>query len=247
MIKDKILSIKERVDFQTAGVVSIVGLYSLVGYLLFSEPPAPVEDIASGKFEISYPKSFEPGSFPVLRVHGLRASLSDVEEFATISPTVKLNDPRDTEHAVQRVAWKKDLKPIKPQAKSFVDDDQTAVYDISAHTVYLPNGRALEAHSGRGVYMDQTKFVHLKNFGPTPPHVYKLSYRERLFHGVQALRLTPRSEREIYNRDGLLAHPYFLGKRGDSMGCVSFKNYNQFLEAYKRGEFTRLAVVKSVD
>ena len=29
-------------------------------------------------------------------------------------------------------------------------DGQTAVYDISNHVVYLPNGAKLEAHSGLG-------------------------------------------------------------------------------------------------
>src|SRR6202034_1910617 len=29
-------------------------------------------------------------------------------------------------------------------------DQQTAVYDISGHTVYLPDGTQLEAHSGLG-------------------------------------------------------------------------------------------------
>lgn len=126
-------------------------------------------------------------------------------------------------------------------------DKWTAIYDIKAHTVYLPDGSMLEAHSGRGDKMDQPNFVHLKDHGPTPPHIYQLSYRERPFHGVQALRLTPRNQKDIYNRVGLLAHPYFLGKRGDSKGCVSFKNYNAFLEAYKKGELKRLAVVASMD
>ena len=33
-------------------------------------------------------------------------------------------------------------------------DGQTAVYDISARAVYLPNGTKLEAHSGLGGLMD---------------------------------------------------------------------------------------------
>ncbi len=36
----------------------------------------------------------------------------------------------------------------------------TAVYDISAHTVYLPDGTKLEAHSGRGGRLDDPRYVH---------------------------------------------------------------------------------------
>ena len=38
-------------------------------------------------------------------------------------------------------------------------DDQTAVYDISAHMVYLPDGTKLEAHSGLGSKLDDPRYV----------------------------------------------------------------------------------------
>jgi hypothetical protein len=34
-----------------------------------------------------------------------------------------------------------------------------------------------------------------------------------------------------------------LGPNGASNGCVSFRNYEEFLRAYDRGEIQRLAVV----
>ena len=43
----------------------------------------------------------------------------------------------------------------------------TAVYDIAAHTVYLPNGQALEAHSGLGPYFDDPNHVHMRMRGAT--------------------------------------------------------------------------------
>ncbi len=93
-------------------------------------------------------------------------------------------------------------------------DRSTAVYDISARTVYLPDG--------------------------TP--------REALFHGVPALRLTPiGGEDAIFGRRGLLAHTYMLGPNGDSNGCVSFKDYNAFLNAYRNLGIKRLAVVARVE
>src|SRR5262249_8674856 len=43
---------------------------------------------------------------------------------------------------------------ITPGPVRSARDIRTAVYDIEAHTVYLPSGRKLEAHSGLGEYMD---------------------------------------------------------------------------------------------
>jgi hypothetical protein len=119
-----------------------------------------------------------------------------------------------------------------------------AVYDISAGTVYMPDGSKLEAHSGLGSMVDQPRFVNRKNVGPTPPDTYNLSMRESRFHGVEAIRLTPASGSNKYGRDGLLAHTYMLrGGRAESNGCVVFKDYRRFLAAYKKGKIKRLVVV----
>jgi hypothetical protein len=126
-------------------------------------------------------------------------------------------------------------------------DKQTAVYDISARTVYMPDGTKLEAHSGLGSRMDDPRFVHERMRGATPPHVYDLTMRENLFHGVPAIRLNPvGGNGHIYGRTGLLAHTYMLGPRGDSNGCVSFRDYNAFLKAFRSGTVKRLAVVASL-
>jgi hypothetical protein len=122
-------------------------------------------------------------------------------------------------------------------------DRYTAVYDISARVVYLPDGTRLEAHSGLGQALDNPRYVAERAVGPTPPHVYELTLREGSFHGVQALRLNPVGEGGIYGRAGLLAHPFMLGPNGDSNGCVSFKDYNAFLRAYQNGQIKKLAVV----
>ena len=127
------------------------------------------------------------------------------------------------------------------------DPQHTAIYDIKAHTVYLPSGQRLEAHSGLGDYMDDVRAVHLKKRGPTPPNVYALTLRENLFHGVQAIRLNPIAGSKMYGRDGMLVHPFMLGPNGDSNGCVSLKDYPAFLKAYQRGEVTRMVVVEQLD
>ena len=76
-----------------------------------------------------------------------------------------------------------------------------------------------------------------------PPDVYNLRPREHLFHGVAALRLIPVDETKVFGRSGLLAHTFMLGPNGQSNGCVSFRDYNAFLQAYQNGEITKLAVV----
>lgn len=122
-------------------------------------------------------------------------------------------------------------------------ETRTAIYDISARTVYLPDGRTLEAHSGLGRKMDDPRFVHVRMQGATPPNVYDLRLREALFHGVQAIRLTPVNGSKMFGRDGMLAHSYLLGPNGQSHGCVSFRNYQAFLQAFLKGEVKRLVVV----
>ena len=124
------------------------------------------------------------------------------------------------------------------------NDSRTAIYDIAARTVYLPNGRRLEAHSGLGDHMDDARYVNLKRQGPTPPNTYKLVMREEPFHGVRAIRLVPVGDGKMFGRDGLLAHSYMLGPNGQSNGCVSFGDYPAFLDAYLKGEVDRLVVVE---
>ena len=127
-------------------------------------------------------------------------------------------------------------------------DQSTAVYDISAHMVYLPDGTRLEAHSGLGSQLDDPRSANIRMRGVTPPHMYELTPREALFHGVPALRLNPvGGEETIYGRSGLLAHTYMLGPNGDSNGCVSFRDYNAFLNAYRNQGIKRLAVVARID
>ncbi len=126
-------------------------------------------------------------------------------------------------------------------------DRWTAVYDISAHKVYLPDGRELEAHSGYGSRLDDPRTASVKDLGVTPPDIYDLEPREAPFHGVAALRMIPVDVDKVFGRSGILAHSYMLGPNGDSNGCVSFKDYEAFLQAYLNHEIKRLAVVARLE
>ena len=41
--------------------------------------------------------------------------------------------------------------------------------------------------------------------------------------------------------------PQGSGPRGDSNGCISFKDYDAFLHAYQNGKVKRVVVVASID
>jgi hypothetical protein len=134
----------------------------------------------------------------------------------------------------------------RSQGRGPTNDNFTAVYDIKARTVYMPDGTTLEAHSGLRDKLDDPRYVNVRMHGATPPHTYDLVPRESLFHGVEALRMLPiGGEDAIYGRTGLLAHSFMLGPNGDSNGCVSFRDYAAFLRAYKQGKVKRLVVVAS--
>jgi hypothetical protein len=132
-----------------------------------------------------------------------------------------------------------------PDLASLGYDKLTAVYDISAKAVYLPDGVILEAHSGIGNLKDDPEHVDKSNIGATPPAVYELKPRESLFHGIRALRMIP-IDGSTLGRAGLLTHGYMLGPNGDSNGCVSIRNYDRFLKAFDDGEVNRLVVVPSL-
>jgi hypothetical protein len=133
-----------------------------------------------------------------------------------------------------------------PDLEALGYDSFTAVYDISARAVYLPGGTTLEAHSGFGAKMDKIEHVGERMVGVTPPGAYDLKPREKLFHGVKALRMTPVDTENALGRTGLLVHNYLLGPDGSSNGCVSIREYQRFLKAYEDGAVTRLVVVASL-
>ena len=135
------------------------------------------------------------------------------------------------------------VTPAAPQGALPDSVSRTAVYDITNSVVFLPNGQKLEAHSGLYDKMDNPRHIKVRMRGPTPPNVYVLTEREQLFHGVRAIRLNPVDRDKMYGRDGMLAHTYMLGPNGQSNGCVSFKNYDKFLEAFLDGKVDKLVVV----
>jgi Tlde1 domain len=131
----------------------------------------------------------------------------------------------------------------RPNLASLGYDSQTAVYDISARTIYMPDGSKLEAHSGLGSLKDDPLHVDKRGVGATPPAVYSLKLREKSFHGVEALRMIPAEHNDTLGRSGLLVHSYMLGPDGDSNGCVSIRDYEKFLNAFRNGEVKQLIVV----
>ena len=166
------------------------------------------------------------------------------------APKRKLRNS-DREEPQQALAYARPDKPAVGAFKNLFNTPKAgkgvAIYDISAAVVHMPDGTKLEAHSGIGKMADNPKFVHVRMNGPTPPNTYKLSMREKRFHGVEAVRMTPIGKETMHGRDGILAHSYLLrGGRAESHGCVAFKDYNRFLKAFKQGKVTHIVVVPSL-
>ena len=195
-----------------------------------SHPAQPAEAVPAPAAERS-PPTVEPGPDVARPASGE----TTVERTIASAPATAAPTQPDNRNILQRI-FGAFSQPSAPSAGA-------AVYDIAAHTVYMPNGERLEAHSGLGRNFDDPHSFSQKNRGVIPPQTYALKPREQLFHGVAALRLDPVGDGDMYGRVGMLAHSYMLGPRGDSNGCVSFKDYNKFLAAYQRGEVSRLVVV----
>ena len=188
--------------------------------------PVHVAEQAPARHVIALPpRRPKSNSVPIPRVMPPElASLRTVQRLASLPPAPAAAPPNK-------------LAPLR------TPDSHTAVYDISARAVYLPDGKTLEAHSGLGDLRDDPRYIRVRRRGPTPPNTYDLSLREHLFHGVRAIRLTPVDDDKMFGRDGMLAHTYMLGPDGDSNGCVSFRDYSAFLQAYLSGDVDRLVVV----
>lgn len=192
------------------------------------------------------PKSFaDRAKAAVMSITGPRQSMVE-KLWGKREPSGGLLAYASADASVTASIAPKEQNPMLGGAPPYERD--TAVYDITAKTVYLPDGTRLEAHSGLGSNLDDPRSQRVRMRGVTPPHIYMLKPREALFHGVPALRLTPiGGESAIYGRDGLLAHTFMLGPNGDSNGCVSFKDYYAFLDAYRNKGIRKLAVLARVE
>jgi hypothetical protein len=208
------------------------------------DTPPPVGTLPQGPFSLVLAED-EPAAaddMTAVPLPGVRPRRAAGDPVLPTAKGSKRAAPPMLAYAPQDNAIQDNAPSYRP-APLLASRGRTAVYDISAATVYMPNGERLEAHSGLGPMLDNPRFVHKKMRGATPPHTYKLTMREALFHGVEAIRLNPVDPSKIFGRDGLLAHTYMLGPRGDSNGCLVFKDYRRFLAAFKRGDITQLVVV----
>ncbi|MGM4909534.1 DUF2778 domain-containing protein [Rhizobium sp. 768_B6_N1_8] len=223
-----------------------VELLPAIPAALAANKPAEMEvaeaDDGARPFDLVLTPDEDSVPLPMARPDGLVGKPAPVSKGSqrTAEPVLAYAKPNspiedDEDDAVPRY----DKPVFTPRLRAGV-----AIYDIENATVYLPNGERLEAHSGLGKMRDNPRYIDQKMRGPTPPHTYNLTMREALFHGVAAIRLTPvQGSDAIFNRVGLLAHTYMLGRNGDSNGCVSFRDYKRFLAAYKRGDIRQLVVV----
>ncbi len=196
--------------------------------------------------EVAAAETVEPSPRPAI-------SKADVASAPAFDAPVPLRAPQPPKQGTgAMLAFAKPDNPIREPSKMDAvpwpdRGNGTAIYDISSGLVHMPNGEKLEAHSGIGKMRDNPDYVHVRMRGSTPPSSYRLTMREARFHGVEAIRLTPENGVNPHGRDGLLAHTYMLAKRGESNGCVVFRDYPRFLAAFKRGEVKRMVVVPKLN
>jgi hypothetical protein len=230
------------------------------------EQPAPVQVVVD-PMAVERPVVAEPAFVPTPRPRPAdfarmsQPTAPSRTELAAVRPDAKIPEPAPRPTALAYASPDLETKTDTPNgffSNLLGRDDASrllagrrgiAIYDIASATVRLPNGERLEAHSGLAHRQDNPAYVREKNRGPTPPNVYDMRMREALFHGTEAIRLTPRDQKKVFNRDGLLAHSYMYaggGPRSQSNGCVVFKDYGRFLRAFKAGEIAKLVVVPNM-
>src|SRR6516164_2891171 len=128
---------------------------------------ASVDDCASFDERFGLAMRVLPSSLRLPPDQEIQNQPADAPPRATVSNVhVRLAQPRD-----EVPQPRKEVPPLE-------EDGRTAIYDITARTVYLPSGRRLEAHSGFGDLMDNPRHVHVRMQGATPPNVYNLALRE---------------------------------------------------------------------
>jgi hypothetical protein len=213
----------------------------------------PRDTQADEPAQASPPPSPTVATIPMPRSRPVEASLQANDPSTATGPVAQTEERSIWQKITDWVPGRVQLASLEPNGgilpgtgpslTTLGYDSTTAVYDITARTVYMPDGTKLEAHSGLGNLMDDPSRVNARNAGATPPGIYEMKPREKLFHGVPALRMNPVDGTDTFGRAGLLAHPYMLGPNGDSNGCVSIKNYDHFLKAYRNGEIKRIVVV----
>jgi Protein of unknown function (DUF2778) len=225
---------------------------------LFQPQPLLPQDFRTAVADDPKPAVTSPSGIPLPRARPVEPKQLEAESSPAPVPAFARPDDRSLLQKFSDILPKSrfTLASLGPDGGPYHDgpdlsalgyDKQTAVYDISAHAVYLPNGSRLEAHSGMGKLMDDPEHVNMRMVGATPPTTYDLKPRESIFHGVEALRMIPLDGSATLGRSGLLTHSYMLGPNGQSNGCVSIKNYDSFLAAYKDGLINRLVVVPSLN
>lgn len=229
-------------DSLVAKLAQARSLASEFARILPLEPVRPVEVVAVTAEPLPAPAIKSVENLPLPRSHPAQPETAVAPSTLTAPQVAILTPPAQATPEAKPGAQRRPAATPLPSPGS-----RTAVYDISARTVHMPNGEKLEAHSGLGEKMDDPRYIRVRMRGPTPPNVYTLTMREKLFHGVRAIRLNPVDESKMFGRDGMLAHTYMLGPNGQSNGCVSFKNYDKFLRAFLNGEVDRMVVVAGLN
>ena len=104
--------------------------------------------------------------------------LADADATAALPPVADTSPPPSGLTGFLHKLFGRQLASANPDVAPTVDG-HTAIYDIEARTVFMPNGERLEAHSGLGAMMDDPHYASRKDRGPTPPPLRRRAIRRR--------------------------------------------------------------------
>jgi hypothetical protein len=163
-------------------VVTLVPEHPPEGANNVLSPPPPLLDVphSPAKSEKAHARAtLNPDAAPAFPLPSTLPLPLKAPEWSTDFPLPRPHPSKHeiagspVDHAAPQVALSSSTERNGPQqvhnkSMSLPDpDSRTAIYDISARTVYLPSGEKLEAHSGLGDKLDDPRYVHVKMRGPT--------------------------------------------------------------------------------
>ena len=125
---------------------------------------------------------------------------------------------------------------------------RTAIYDISAHTVYLPNGATAGGAFGSRRRDRTIRASCMKECAGRRHQMFTSLLRANsFFMGFKRCVSNPSARAIFSDAPDFWRILICSCANGASNGCVSFKNYDAFLQAYQNGEIKHLAVVAHLD
>ena len=114
---------------------------------------------------------------------------------------------------------------------------------LRPHRSICPTARGSRRIPASGRRATIPRKVNERMRGPTPPATYALSPREDSVPRRRRPAADPDRQQRLSAAPACSPIPTCWGRTATSNGCVSFRDYDAFLRAFRSGEITKLVVV----